>query len=64
MIEAAVKKYGRIDILFNNAGVAGESLTDTTEEKWHRTIDIILPALILPAHLRFLICGNRAAVSS
>lgn len=42
MIETAVKKYGRIDILFNNAGVAGESLSDTTEEKWHRTIDINL----------------------
>ena len=42
MIETAVKKYGRIDILFNNAGVAGETIADTTEEKWRRTVDINL----------------------
>jgi NAD(P)-dependent dehydrogenase (short-subunit alcohol dehydrogenase family) len=42
MIETAVKTYGRIDILFNNAGIAGEGLAETTEEMWRRTIDINL----------------------
>jgi NAD(P)-dependent dehydrogenase (short-subunit alcohol dehydrogenase family) len=42
MIETAIQKYGRIDILFNNAGVAGETLSDTTEESWHRTVDVNL----------------------
>lgn len=42
MIETAVKKYGRIDILFNNAGVPGDTLADTTEENWRRAIDINL----------------------
>jgi NAD(P)-dependent dehydrogenase (short-subunit alcohol dehydrogenase family) len=42
MIETAVKTYGRIDILFNNAGVPGETIADTTEEKWRRTVDINL----------------------
>lgn len=39
MVQTAVNSYGRLDILFNNAGVPGESLEETTEEKWHKVID-------------------------
>lgn len=42
MINTAVDIYGRIDVLFNNAGVAGEPLDETTEEKWDRVININL----------------------
>lgn len=42
MIETAVDRYGRLDILFNNAGVPGEPWDDTTEEKWRRVMDINL----------------------
>lgn len=42
MIEQAVSAYGRLDILFCNAGVAGETLAVTTEENWRRTLDINL----------------------
>jgi len=42
MVHTAISTYGKIDILFNNAGVAGESLAETTEEKWRRVIDINL----------------------
>jgi NAD(P)-dependent dehydrogenase (short-subunit alcohol dehydrogenase family) len=42
MIKMTVQTYGRLDILFNNAGVPGENLEDTTEEKWRRVIDVNL----------------------
>ena len=38
----AIQLYGRLDILFNNAGVPGENLAETTEEKWRRVIDVNL----------------------
>ena len=35
--------YGRVDVLFNNAGIIGrQSLLDTTEEQWRKVIDINL----------------------
>jgi NAD(P)-dependent dehydrogenase (short-subunit alcohol dehydrogenase family) len=42
MIQTAIDNYGRIDILFTNAGVLGDCLDDTTEEKWRRVIDVNL----------------------
>lgn len=42
MVETAISAYGRIDILFNNAGVAGPAFAETTEEEWRQTIDINL----------------------
>ena len=42
LIDLALSSYGKLDILFCNAGVAGETLADTTEESWRRTLDINL----------------------
>lgn len=44
MIELAVKAVGRIDVLVNNAGVAGHSepVTETTNEDWNRILNIDL----------------------
>ncbi len=42
MIQTAVKSYGRLDILFNNAGLPGEKYEETTEEKWRRVLDVNL----------------------
>jgi NAD(P)-dependent dehydrogenase (short-subunit alcohol dehydrogenase family) len=42
MIDLALLAYGKLDILFCNAGVAGDTLADTTEENWRRTLDINL----------------------
>lgn len=42
-VASALEKFGRIDVLFSNAGVIGrQSLLDTTEETWRRVIDINL----------------------
>ena len=41
MIESAVKKYGRIDVLINNAGISSYSFFDSlSEEEWQKTFDV------------------------
>lgn len=44
MIEKAIEKTGSIDVLVNNAGVAGhsETIVETTNEDWQRILDINL----------------------
>jgi NAD(P)-dependent dehydrogenase (short-subunit alcohol dehydrogenase family) len=44
LMQQAVKKYGKIDILANIAGVwiPGQNLVDTTEENWDTVIDVNL----------------------
>ena len=48
LIERAVKEYGRLDILVNNAAMcpAGTILT-TSEEKWDQVIDVNLKGVFL-----------------
>ena len=43
MIDDVVKKYGRIDILINNAGIAQQKLfTDITNEDWNAMVGVNL----------------------
>jgi NAD(P)-dependent dehydrogenase (short-subunit alcohol dehydrogenase family) len=46
-IDRAVSEYGRLDIIFNNAGLAGAlgSIEQTTEENWDRTFNVLLRAV-------------------
>ncbi len=47
-VNTAIKKYGRLEILFNNAGVASAGdVVSTTEEVWDRTIDTNLKGAFL-----------------
>lgn len=43
MIEYAIEHFGRLDVVFNNAGVGGAigPLTETTVEDWDYTFDIL-----------------------
>ena len=47
MVQTAVKSYGKLDILVNNAGAAGDDWDETTEEDWHRLIDVNLTSIFL-----------------
>lgn len=64
-VEAAVKKaidhFGKIDVLFSNAGIIGrQSLLDTTEDAWRRVIDINLTGTFFmnQAVLRYMVDQN------
>ena len=48
MVKATVDRFGRVDVLVNNAGVmVSKSLLETTEEEWDRTIDVNLKGAYL-----------------
>jgi NAD(P)-dependent dehydrogenase (short-subunit alcohol dehydrogenase family) len=48
MIEDTIKKYGRIDILVNNAAVCfAGNVVSTSEETWNQTIDINMKGVFL-----------------
>ena len=43
-----LRKFGSIDILFNNAGIPGpHSITDTSEEEWDRVLGVNLKGVFL-----------------
>src|SRR5919206_4988026 len=49
LIESAIKQFGRIDVLVNNAGISGESkkINELTEKDWDEVIDINLKGAFL-----------------
>jgi len=50
MVKQAVEKWGKVDILINNAGICQfKPFLELTEEEWDRTIDINLKGYFLCA---------------
>jgi NAD(P)-dependent dehydrogenase (short-subunit alcohol dehydrogenase family) len=48
MVRKAVDTYGRLDVLFNNAGVwRGGTILDISEEDWDRTMDVNVKGIYL-----------------
>ncbi|KYG26995.1 SDR family NAD(P)-dependent oxidoreductase [Alkalihalobacillus trypoxylicola] len=49
MIESVVSKHGRIDVLFNNAGISGVGkLHELNVKDWNRTLDVNINGVMLP----------------
>lgn len=43
LVEQTITKFGRLDIMVNNAGIATSgTASDTTDEVWHKTLDVNL----------------------
>jgi NADP-dependent 3-hydroxy acid dehydrogenase YdfG len=54
LFNAAVKAFGRVDVLFNNAGTGvGASFEDLTVEQWRGVIDVNLTGSFLCAQAAF-----------
>jgi NAD(P)-dependent dehydrogenase (short-subunit alcohol dehydrogenase family) len=49
VVDRAVSEFGRLDCLFNNAGVLGVvgSIVDTDREDWDRTVAVLLTSVFL-----------------
>lgn len=48
LVEATMRSFGRIDILFNNAGVTSpRSMEDSSEEEWLRVVDVNIKGTFL-----------------
>ncbi len=49
-IDAAINEFGKIDILFNNAGIYAPGNVETTSiEDWNRSVNVNMTALFLAA---------------
>lgn len=56
LVAAAVAKFGKIDVMVNNAGIGGlGGVLDATDEAWHKTIEINLSGVFY---------GSRAAAKA
>lgn len=50
MVEAAVERYGRLDILHNNVGIVSHhGIRDITEDEWDRIMEVNLKSMMLTA---------------
>jgi 2-deoxy-D-gluconate 3-dehydrogenase len=62
LVDRALKKFGKIDFLFNNAGIIRRAPSeDFTEKDWDETVDINLkgPFFLAQAVARVMICQKR-----
>ena len=62
LFDAAVAKFGRLDVLFNNAGVGtpfGVNLEDLTFEQWRKVIDTNLTGAFLCTQQAFRVMKTQ-----
>lgn len=66
MVEQTVKKFGRLDFAFNNAGIEGMSAptADCTEENWDRVLAVNLkgPWLCMKYEIPHMLKQNSSAI--
>ena len=62
LFDAAVQKFGRVDLLFNNAGVnaPGIPLEDLTLAQWKNVVDINLTGMFLCIQAAFRVMKTQS----
>jgi len=62
MFDAALARFGRVDVLFNNAGVSapGVSVEDLTLEQWQYVVDVNLTGMFLCLQQAFRVMKAQA----
>ena len=64
-VDFAVKYFGKLDIVFNNAGILGSvgPIKDISSEGWHRTIDVLLSSVFFGIkHATRVMEGNGGVI--
>ncbi|WP_410620330.1 SDR family oxidoreductase [Amycolatopsis sp. cmx-8-4] len=66
LIDGSVERFGRIDVVVNNAGLGGtKSLVDMTDEEWTRVLDVTLNGTFRATRAalrRFAVQGDGGAI--
>jgi len=62
MVEEAAARHGRLDVLFNNAGIGGtQPIGDATLEHWRLIVDLNLWSVIYGVHAALpIMCRQRS----
>lgn len=59
-VDRAVREYGRLDILFNNAGIIRRaSVVDLSEEDWDRVMEVNVKSMFLMSRFAIPIMGRQ-----
>ena len=47
LVETAVERYGKLDILMNSVGIGGPGMaTEVTQDSWNRVLDVDLKSMV------------------
>lgn len=67
MVEAAIQRYGRLDILHNNVGIGGAgTVVEVSEEDWDRVMTVNVKSMMLASKFAIphMVSGGGGAITN